>query len=251
MEKLAQGAKALGLSLTSEQLQTFETYWAEIAVWNERLNLTAVTELGEAQTRHFLDSLTVLLAFPRARDSIASCDDHLTVLDVGAGAGFPGLPLRIACPNLTLTLLEATKKKVAFLRHVIKALGMDPSSRGAGQAVMVVEGRAEEVAHLSQYRESFDIVVARAVARLSSLAELCLPFNRVGGRFIAMKGADVSEEVEEARGAFSALGGSLLEVRQVELPDVLPSRSLVVVSKVQPTPQKYPRRPGIPVKRPL
>lgn len=243
MERLARGARALGLPLTPEQLRAFEVYHAELIAWNKRVNLTAVTSWEEVQTRHFLDSLTVLLAFPGSQNHIATCDGPLSVVDVGAGAGFPGVPIRIVCPNLSLTLLEATTKRTAFLRHLVQVLGLAD--------VSIINGRAEDVGSLPQYRENYDVAVARAVARLPILAELCLPLVRVGGRFIAMKGAEVQREVADSQRAIATLGGVLREVREVELPDLLEKRTLVVVDKVNLTPAKYPRRPGIPAKRPL
>lgn len=243
MEKLESGAEALGLHLTSRQLQDFDKYYQALVAWNKRVNLTAVTDREEVQTRHFLDSLTVLLTFPGATDSTACCGGALSLIDVGTGAGFPGVPLRIVCPHLSLTLLEATTKRVTFLGHLLAVLGFND--------VSVIDGRAEDVGQLPEYRERFDIVVARAVARLPILAELCLPLARVGGRFVAMKGPDVQEEVDAAHRAITTMGGILSEVRTVEVGQLLERRTLVVVDKVSQTPTRYPRRPGVPAKRPL
>ncbi|MGQ9674189.1 MAG: 16S rRNA (guanine(527)-N(7))-methyltransferase RsmG [Chloroflexota bacterium] len=243
MEKLESGAAALGLHLTPRQLQAFAKYYEELVAWNRRVNLTAVTDRDEVQVRHFLDSLTVLLTLPGATENAATCDGPLTLIDVGTGAGFPGVPLRIVCPNLSLTLLEATTKRVVFLGHLLSVLGLSD--------VSVIDGRAEDVGQLPEYRERFDIVVARAVARLPILAELCLPLARVGGRVIAMKGPDIKEEVDAARRAITTTGGILSGVRTVEVGKLLERRTLVVIDKVSPTPAQYPRRPGIPAKRPL
>lgn len=229
--------------MSPDQLRAFATYYQELVVWNKRVNLTTITEPAEVQLRHFLDSLTTLLAFPDSGDLVATCSTRRSVIDVGAGAGFPGVPLRIACPSLSVTLLEATSKKVAFLRHLIEVLGL--------QDVSIIGGRAEEIAHLPRYRESFDIVVARAVARLPVLVELCLPFTAIGGRFIAMKSGDVEPEVAGSERAIGTLGGVLREIRPVAL-RVLPHRPrLVIIDKISPTPLQFPRRPGIPNKRPL
>lgn len=243
MDILKQGAAAMGLALSPAQVESFEIYYRELIAWNRRVNLTTITDRDEVQARHFVDSLTALLAFPEATDNMASCDAKRSVIDVGTGAGFPGIPLRIACPHLGLTLLETTTKRVAFLHHLLKELNLD--------SVSIIDGRAEDIARLPGYRESFDIAVARAVARLPTLVELCLPLTKVGGRFIALKGANVATEVQEAQNAIAMLGGFLSEVREVDLPELPRGHTLVIVDKVHPTPTQFPRRPGMPTKRPL
>jgi 16S rRNA (guanine527-N7)-methyltransferase len=236
MEKLKSSAKKLGLQLTPSQLSQYETYYQELIDWNKRVNLTAITDYEEVQLKHFLDSLTVTLAWQ-------PISTGLRLIDIGTGAGIPGIPLKIAFPALRLVLLEAVAKKAAFLRHISQKLGLDD--------VEVVVGRAEEVAHQAQYREKFKLVLSRAVAPLSTAVELVLPFCAVGGSFIAQKKGNINLEVSGATRAVEILGGRLGEVKPVELSEFADKRYLVVIEKVKPTPPKYPRRPGIPAKRPL
>ena len=237
MEKLNTGVKKLGLQLSPEQLEQFETYYQEMVDWNRRVNLTAITDYEEVQIKHFLDSLTVTLVWQPAVNA------GWRLIDVGTGAGIPGIPLKIALPDIKLVLLEAVAKKAAFLRHITHKLGLDD--------VEVVVGRAEEVAHQAQYREKFKLALSRAVAPLPTLAELVLPFCAVGGGFIAPKKEDIGEEISQAARAIDILGGRLGEVKPVELEEFSDERYLVVIDKVAPSPPKYPRRPGIPAKRPL
>ena len=237
MELLESGAATLGIPLGARQVGQFQRYYRELVEWNARVNLTSVTGWAEVQTRHFLDSLTVSLAIE------SELLHSGRALDVGAGAGLPGMPLKIAFPGLKLTLIDATAKKAAFLQHLAGALGLD--------GVEVVTGRAEALAHASEMREGFDIVASRAVARLSVLAELTLPFCSVGGTVVAQKKAGIDQEIEEARKAIELMGGEIEEVRRIDLPELAEPRSLVVMRKVSWTPANYPRRPGIPKKRPL
>lgn len=250
MTKLDLGARELGLRLSSEHLAKFQRYYEELVSWNQRFNLTAVTGYDEVQLRHFLDSISCLLAWPgwdceaaAGQLPIVRQPQPWLCLDVGAGAGFPGLPLKIVCPELRLTLLESTRKKVEFLFHLIGDLGL--------QNVDVVWERAEALGQNSHYRERYDIVLARAVAELPVLAEFCLPFCRVGGRFIAQKGAEAEREVEAAGTAIERFGGAVREVREVSLLGQRERRVLVIIDKVSATPPAYPRRPGIPAKRPV
>jgi 16S rRNA (guanine527-N7)-methyltransferase len=239
MEILSEGARAFGLSLTDEQLRLFELYFQELVAWNEKINLTTVTERDQVQIRHFLDSLSVVQALP----SLFTANQPVSLIDVGTGAGFPALPLRIVFPSLSVTLLEATGKRTHFLEHVIALLGLTD--------VSVVTGRAEEVGNLPSQREHYDLVVARAVAKMATLSELCLPFARVGGHFIAMKGADVEQEIDEAKHAIEVLGGKVRTVQSTTVPHLLERRTLIVIDKLSSTPPKYPRRSGMPAKRPL
>jgi len=250
MELLREGAKVWGLTLDAQRLAAFETYYRELAAWNRRFNLTAVTDYAEVQCRHFLDSLSCLLAFPRGEDP-EQIPDTVPVqlqarqlcIDVGSGAGLPGVPVKIMLPQVAMTLLEATAKKTIFLRHIVDVLGLSE--------VEVVNARAEDAGHWEAHRAKYDVALARAVARLVTLVEYCLPFCRVGGRVIAQKGPDVEEEVDEALRAIDILGGELLAVKKVEVPGVAGERSLVVLRKVRETPADYPRRVGVPSKRPL
>lgn len=238
MEKLLSGASKLGLWLSYDQVGQFEEYYREMMDWNQRINLTAITGYEEIQVRHFLDSLTIFSVLDSSKPY-----KNASILDVGTGAGLPGIPLKIAVPEIKLTLLEATGKKAVFLEHVISVLGLEN--------VEIIKGRAELIAHDVNYRASFDFVLSRAVASLATLAELTLPFCSTGGTVIAPKKGDFSREVEEALKAIDTLGGSLREVRLLELDELVDDRYLVIIDKVSPTPEKYPRRPGIPEKRPL
>ncbi len=237
MESLNRGAQKLGLHLNPEQLEQFQTYYQELLDWNRRINLTSITDYEEVQIRHFLDSLTVILVGQQISNT------SIRLIDVGTGAGMPGLPLKILFPDIKLVLLEATTKKAAFLHHLKQKLALNN--------VEIVVGRAEDVAHLSQYREGFDIVLSRAVAPLPTLVELTLPFCAIGGCLIAQKKGVIDPEISRATRAISILGGNLREVRGVDLEEFPDERWLVIIDKVSPTPELYPRRPGIPSKRPI
>ncbi len=206
--------------------------------WNRRLNLTTITGYEDVQTKHFLDSLTVTLALKRPE---SGRDCH--VIDVGTGAGLPGIPLKILWPEIRLVLLDATAKKATFLHHLKQKLGLED--------IEIVVGRAEEIAHEVKYRDRFDVVLSRAVARLPALIELTLPFCAIGGRFIAQRKGDVEPEITRASKAISTLGGNLQEIKRITLDEFTDDRYLVVIEKISATPEKYPRRSGIPSKRPL
>jgi 16S rRNA (guanine527-N7)-methyltransferase len=236
MEKLKAGSARLGLKLGAVELEKFQTYYRELTDWNRRVNLTAITDYEGVQVDHFLDALTVLLAWqPTPAEP--------RVIDVGAGAGIPGIPLKIVMPQIRLTLLEATAKKTAFLGHIVNRLGL------AGTEVKT--GRAEEIAHQPEYRDRFDLVLGRGVARLATLAELTLPFCRTGGLVIAHKKGNIEAEVREAEYAIVVLGGRLKQLVPVTLPEFPDNRCLVVIEKVSGTPEQYPRRAGMPGKKPL
>jgi 16S rRNA (guanine527-N7)-methyltransferase len=238
MEKLIAGARKLGLELSPTQIEQFQVYYQELVDWNKRVNLTAITEWEGVQINHFLDALTVTLAWQPP-----TSDAQSRLIDVGTGAGIPGIPLKIVFPNIGLVLLEATTRKAAFLYHLRDKLSLDN--------IEIVAGRAEEVAHIGQYREMFDLVLSRAVAPLPTLVELTLPFCDIGGTLIAHKKGDIDQEINQSTRAITMLGGSLREVKRIELEEFLDRRCLLVIDKVSPTPKKYPRRPGMPSKRPL
>lgn len=210
----------------------FDLYLRELVGWNQKFNLTAITDPGEIRLKHFADSLA-LLQIKRLTTE--------TVIDIGAGAGFPGLPLKLACPGLKLTLVEATGKKCEFLKHLVALFSL--------KDVSVIHARAEDLA--KEKRESFDLAVSRAVADLRVLSEYCLPFVKVGGSFIAYKENEIETEVAAAKSAFQTLGGELTAINKVKLPGSDLIRSLVTIAKVSPTPLKYPRRAGLAQKRPL
>lgn len=239
MDILSRGARELHIPLTEAQLAQFARFQSELLDWNERMNLTAITEPTDIQIKHFLDSLTVVAALPAERRSGA----RRRLLDVGAGAGFPGIPLAIVLPNVDIVLLEATQKKCRFLEHAIASLGL-PN-------VQVACGRAEDLGRAAGERESYDVVVARAVASLAALAELCLPFARIGGRVIAQKKLGIADEVSSAARAIKTVGGKMVSPVTVHLPISGEARQLVIIEKVSPTPSLYPRRPGLPAKSPL
>ncbi|NWF77485.1 MAG: 16S rRNA (guanine(527)-N(7))-methyltransferase RsmG [Chloroflexi bacterium] len=239
MRELIEGARKLGIKLNAGQVEQFELYYQELIEWNKRVNLTAITDYAEVQVKHFLDSLTVALVL--SAEEIAKPD--FSIIDVGTGAGFPGVPLKILLPEAKIVLLEPTTKKMAFLQHIIRKLGLEN--------VEVVNSRAEEAARLPLYREQFALVLSRAVALLPTLVELTLPFCRVGGRFIAQKKGEIDQEINRAGKAIAALGGKLQQIRKIELDEFTDTRCLVIIDKICPTPDKYPRRPGIPKRRPI
>jgi 16S rRNA (guanine527-N7)-methyltransferase len=235
MEKLRAGAEMLGVKLGEQELSQFQTYFEELIDWNKKMNLTSITDYEQVQTNHFLDALTIVLAWKPANSA--------KVIDVGAGAGIPGIPLKIAFPQIQLTLLEATAKKAGFLSYIVEKLGL--------KEVDIVVGRAEDIAQKPQYREQFDVVLSRAVAELTTLAELALPFSKIGGLVIAHKKGDIRDEVKRAEKAIEMLGGKLKKILPVTLPEFTDNRCLVLIEKVSPTPEKYPRRSGMPGKKPL
>jgi 16S rRNA (guanine527-N7)-methyltransferase len=236
MEELAQQARRqLGIRLTKHQLQLLAHYERELLDWNARFNLTAIRSSQEIRTKHFLDSLTCLLAM---RDTPVE-----RLIDIGSGAGFPGLPLKIIYPNMQVCLVESVGKKAAFCRHVVKTLDLS--------GVEVVQERAEVLGQSTGHRENYDWAVARAVAILPVLAEYLLPLVRMGGNMLAMKGESGPAEAHVAENAIRLLGGHLRQLVPVTLPGVAEERYLVVVGKTAATPHAYPRRVGVPAKSPL
>jgi 16S rRNA (guanine527-N7)-methyltransferase len=237
IQHLAIGAEKLGISLDNSQIQQFKIYYSELVDWNSRINLTAITDIESVQVKHFLDSLTVLSVIR------GKMPDGCQIIDIGTGAGFPGIPLKIAIPDIKMVLLEATAKKVLFLEHIIRELELS--------GIEVIKERAEEAAQKPEYREKFDVAVSRAVAELPVLCELTLPFCAVGGCVIAQKKGDIQVEMEQSVKAIETLGGKLSAVERIEIEELNDERYLVVIDKIMPTPGKYPRRPGMPEKRPL
>lgn len=236
MESLAEQSQSLiGIELTPLQISRMELLSRELQVWNERISLTAIRDPHKIKVKHFLDSLTCLLPMrgtPMNR-----------VVDVGTGAGFPGIPLKIACPQMHLTLVESVGKKADFCRHAVEALEL--------RGVEIYHGRVETFAHLPGQRESYDWAVARAVAQMPVLMEYLLPLVRVGGSVLAQKGESGPAEAQSADRAIQLLGGHLRQITPVTLPGVTEDRYLIVTDKVVATPERYPRRTGIPAKRPL
>jgi len=224
-----------GFELNEKQLEQFERYFRLLVEWNEKVNLTAITERAEVYAKHFFDSLS--LAFHINIRNIRS------FCDVGSGAGFPGIPLKIVFPELQLTIVDSLNKRILFLQHVTEQLGLTN--------VQCVHGRAEDIARKEEHRDAYDLSTARAVAKLSVLAEFCLPFVKPGGMFVAMKGSEVEEEVLEARYSLSELKGKWLGTDRMELPDGAGMRHFVRIEKIAPTPKRYPRKAGTPLKQPL
>jgi 16S rRNA (guanine527-N7)-methyltransferase len=238
LETLRIGAQRIGLSLAPAQLQQFACYRELLLDWNQRVNLTAITDPQDVLTKHFLDSLACLFPVPQpAREK------PLMLLDIGSGAGFPGLPLQIVFPNWQVTLLEATGKKVHFLEAIIASLGLSQAR--------AIQGRAEELAHNPQHRARYDLVTARGLAALPTLLEYCLPFCCPGGLVIGPKKGNISEEVEQGKRAATTLGGSFVEIRPFSLPGLEDQRVLVVFRATHNAPAQYPRRSGAPIKQPL
>ena len=237
METLVDGARELGLNFSPDQIDKFNNHYTELISWNKRINLTTIVDCQEAQLKHFLDSLTAVKVL--SEDVRAGG----RVLDLGSGAGFPGVPLKIACPGIRLTLTDSVGKKTAFLQHLVSVLELAD--------VQVYTGRAEDLAHDSQLRESFDLVLSRGVAPMRVLAEYTLPFCRVGGVAVTFKKGNIILELEASARAIDLLGGGLIENRPVLVSGLENDRSLVLVDKLSPTPIKFPRRPGIPAKHPL
>ena len=238
MEKLVEGARQLALPLTEHQLEQFQTYYEHLVEWNRRVNLTAITDYEEVQVKHFVDSLTIVLAL----EGSAWVNGTFGLLDIGTGAGMPGIPLKIVHPGARLVLLDSVAKKTAFLQHIVRELGLE--------GVEILTQRAEEIAHLPDYRERFDLVVCRAVSQLATVAELTLPFCRIGGLAVISKKDGIERELTHANAAVDILGGKLRTIREVTVKG-LEQHILVVLEKTSITPPAYPRRPGIPAKRPL
>lgn len=225
----------LGVSLTDRQTEQFLMYYEMLVEWNSFMNLTAITEYEEVMKKHFVDSVSLIKAY--------DVTESVSVIDVGTGAGFPGLALKIAFPNLQLTLLDSLNKRIHFLNEVIEKLALTE--------IEAIHGRAEDYARPGKLREKYDLCVSRAVANLSTLSEYCLPFVKKGGFFISYKSEKISEEAKAAHGAISVLGGEVKEQVEFLLPNSDIYRNLFVIEKIKVCPAKYPRKAGLPSKEPL
>jgi 16S rRNA (guanine527-N7)-methyltransferase len=239
---LVEGCRRLQIPLTPTAIEAFERYYQELVAWNERINLTSIVDYEEVQTKHFLDSLVSLPLLAEELGAPLPLPS-LCLLDVGTGAGFPGVPLKLASPALQLTLMDGTQKKIAFLDHLVKVLGLD--------GVTLVHGRAEELGRTPQHREQYDIVAARAVAPLNTLAEYLLPLVRKGGLAVFYKGPSAPQEYMEARRAIKVLGGEAVRLAPVEVPFLPERRFILLVKKIAATPSLYPRGQGLARKRPI
>lgn len=225
----------LGIEISDEQALQFYKYYELLVEWNQFMNLTGITEFEEVVQKHFVDSLSIIYV-----KDMKSVDN---LIDVGTGAGFPGLPLKIAFPHLEVTLLDSLNKRIQFLNEVISAAGLN--------GIETIHGRAEDFARPGQKREDYDLCVSRAVANLSTLSEYCLPYVKIGGEFIPYKSGEIADELDDARSAVFLLGGKIEECRSFDLPESDIHRSLVRIKKVNGCPKKYPRKSGLPSKNPL
>lgn len=243
MMLLDAGCREWGLSLTSAQLESFEMYYQQLVLWNKKFNLTAITDYEDVQTKHFLDSLSGLPLLSEELGEPLTLSHPLNLIDVGTGAGFPGIPLKMLIPSLNLTLLDGTQKKIHFLEQLTSDLDLDGTT--------VVKGRAEEIGRQGEFREQFDVVTARAVAALNTLVEYLLPLVRVGGYALIYKGGNASTEFVEARHAISLLGGETVRFAPVEVPYLDQQRFVLLIKKTGPTPNSYPRGQGLARKQPL
>ncbi len=234
-DKFKSGLSDLGIELTEKQIDQFLTYYEMLVEKNKVMNLTAITEFDEVIEKHFLDSLSLI--------KVKDLHNRTNVLDLGTGAGFPGIPLKIAFPELNITLMDSLNKRILFLQDVINELGLTD--------IEAVHGRAEEAARNKKYREKYDLCVSRAVANISTLSEYCLPFVKVGGQFISYKSGNIDEELDSAKKGIKILGGTITDVHKFDLGEKKQGRSFVIIDKNQPTPKTYPRKAGTPSKNPL
>jgi len=235
-EQFIQLLEEKGISLSSQQIQQYETYYELLVEWNQKMNLTAITEKEEVYLKHFFDSITAAFYFPFHEQTLHLCD-------VGAGAGFPSIPIKIAFPNIHVTIVDSLNKRITFLENLAQQLQL--------KGVRFIHDRAETFGHLKDHREAYDIVTARAVARMSVLSELCLPLVKLGGTFIAMKGASGKEELDSSKKAIAILGGELKDSNSFVLPIEESERNIFLIEKKKQTPKKYPRKPGTPNRNPI
>ena len=227
--------KELGIALTSVQKQQFDKFYEILVEWNKVMNLTGITDYEEVNEKHFIDSLSIVKA--------VDLNQITSVIDIGTGAGFPGIPLKIAFPHLKIVLLDSLNKRINFLNHVICELGLSN--------ITTIHGRAEDFAKQKQYREQFDLCVSRAVANLTTLSEYCIPYINVGGMFIPYKSGEIDNEVQESLRAIDILGGNIHEIIKFNLPESEIHRSFIKIKKMKNTSKKYPRKAGLPAKEPL
>jgi 16S rRNA (guanine(527)-N(7))-methyltransferase GidB len=225
----------LSVEVDRKKIDQFNQFYDLIVEWNKVMNLTAITDYKDVVEKHFLDSLSI--------ERILKLDDIKAVMDVGTGAGFPGMPLKIIYPELKITLLDSLNKRVKFLNEVIRQLEL--------KNIDAIHGRAEDIGKNENYREKYDLCVSRAVANLATLSEYCMPFVRVGGVFVSYKSGDIDEEVLKSKKAISLFGGKIDEVVKFQLPGTDINRAFVKIKKIKGTPKKYPRKSGIPSKEPL
>ncbi len=231
--KFRNSMNSIGIELTDSQLNAFETYYDMLIDRNKVMNLTAITEFDEVMDKHFLDSVYLFRSIKLEAD--------YKLIDIGTGAGFPGIPLKIVFPELKITLLDSLNKRVGFLNDVIDELNLND--------IEAIHGRAEDIARDKTYRASYDIAVSRAVANLSTLSEYCLPFVKIGGKFVSYKSGDCADEVDNAKAAIHLLGGKINKIDEFSYSNN--SRSFIVIDKVMNTSNKYPRKAGLPSKKPL
>lgn len=233
--RFAELLRGKGLELTEAQWEQYEMYFHELVSWNEKMNLTGITEREQVYIKHFYDSLSLSFCFPMR--------EVATLADIGSGAGFPSLPLKIMFPHLQVTIIDSLNKRIQFLNHLVSKLGLEH--------VRCIHGRAEDEARKPMLRDAFDLATARAVARLNVLNELCLPFVKPGGLFAAMKGSNPEDELKEAAFSLQALRGEVEAVERFELPVEQSSRHILLIRKTGNTPKAYPRKAGVPLKQPL
>lgn len=232
---LEKGCKELGLNLSEQQVEQFIKFYELLVEWNKVMNLTGITEYEEVISKHFLDSLLLVKAYDMKRAD--------SIIDIGTGAGFPGIPLKIVFPEKKLVLLDSLGKRIKFLNQVVDNLDL--------QQIELIHARAEDYAKKEEYREQFDLAVSRAVANLASLSEYCIPFVKLGGAFVPYKSGSIEEELKQSEKAVSILGGKRMEYKELLLPDTDITRTFIVIEKVKHTSKKYPRKAGLPTKEPL
>lgn len=233
LRHVKQKAQEIGYNLQEEQLEQFFTYKELLIEWNKKMNLTAIEQEEDIITKHFIDSLSIASYIP----------DTTKIIDIGTGAGFPGIPLKILKKDLSITLLDSLNKRITFLEEVIRNLSLEN--------IQAVHARAEELAHKEEYREQYDIALSRAVAPMHTLLEYMLPYVKIGGKCICMKGPNLQEESKDLQNCLETLGGKIEKIEEIVLPETEIKRNIMLIKKENKTPKKYPRNPGMPSKKPL